>query len=112
MRRKAEVLKYTKNTTQLSKKQILAQSLRGGPRLRKKSIIGNNPLPGCNRNIIVSSAGASDVPGQELLWYNPAVPLVGYKRQIQYLAGGTKWPQTTSDKAIVQQNNDSSVTIV
>lgn len=126
MRRKAEVLKHTQNKSQLSKKQILAQSLRGGPRLRKKSILGANPLPGCNgntilhsstsvmseQNIIYNPASASDVPGQELLWYNPKVPLVGYKRQLQYLAEGTKWPQTKSGEIIVQQNDDSSVTLV
>ena len=41
-------------------------------------------------------SSASDVPGNSVLCYDPAVPLVNYlPPQRTFLAGGTKWPQST-----------------
>ena len=41
-------------------------------------------------------SSASDVPGNSVLCYDPAVPLVNYlPPQRTFLAGGTKWPQSS-----------------
>jgi hypothetical protein len=48
------------------------------------------------KNIICAPSSASDVPGNSVLCYDPAVPLVNYLPPPRtYLAGGTKWPQST-----------------
>lgn len=47
-------------------------------------------------NIICQPSAASDVPGNSILCYDPSVPLVNYiNPRRTYLAGGTKWPQTS-----------------
>ena len=113
MRRKAEILKYKANSAQLTKKQQWAQNVRGaGPNGKQvwanQNVYGSNPntqkltrigntlqLPCVNNNgITCSPSNASDVPGPNIqLCYNPNIPLVNYKVQRTYLAGGTKWPQ-------------------
>ena len=41
-------------------------------------------------------SSSSDVPGNSILCYDPAVPLVNYlPPQRTFLAGGTKWPQSS-----------------
>ena len=113
MRRKAEILKYKANSAQLTKKQQWSQNVRGaGPNGKRvwanQNVYGSNPntqkltrigntlqLPCVNNNgITCSPSNASDVPGPNItLCYNPNIPLVNYKVQRTYLAGGTKWPQ-------------------
>ena len=112
MRRKAEILKYKANSAQLTKKQQWSQNVRGaGPNGKRvwanQNVYGSNPntqnlprigntlqLPCINNNgITCSPSNASDVPGPNIkLCYNPNIPLVNYKVQRTYLAGGTKWP--------------------
>jgi hypothetical protein len=50
-----------------------------------------------NKNtVICEPSSSSDVPGNSILCYDPAVPLVNYLPPPRtYLAGGTKWPQST-----------------
>jgi 6-phosphogluconolactonase len=47
-------------------------------------------------NVKCEPSSASDVPGNSVLCYDPAVPLVNYlPPQRTFLAGGTKWPQSS-----------------
>ena len=116
MRRKAEILKYKGNETPLTKKQQFSRIVNGNGPLGKKvwatqNDLGSNPnvfnLPQVGNTLILCStdenekvkcvpSSASDVPGISVLCYDPAVPLVNYQSpQRTYLAGGTKWPQST-----------------
>ena len=116
MRRKAEILKYKGNKTPLTKKQQFSRIVNGnGPHGKKvwatQNDLGSNPnvfnLPQVgnalflcstdeNENIKCEPSSSSDVPGNSVLCYDPAVPLVNYQSsQRTYLAGGTKWPQST-----------------
>ena len=116
MRRKAEVLKYKGNQNPLTKKQQLSRNVNGNGPLGKKvwatqNDLGSNPnvfnLPQVGNTLILCSdnntnnikcepSSSSDVPGNSVLCYNPAVPLVNYLPPPRtYLAGGTKWPQST-----------------
>ena len=119
MRRKAETLQHRQNQNQLSKSQIWSRVNRGfGPSRRRSWATQNwtytDPntygLP-LNRDILTCSgesvisapASASDVPGGGVLTYDPSVPLSGWRVQRQYLAGGTKWPQSTTNIPIPRQ---------
>ena len=110
MRRKAEILKYKKNSANLTKQQqyaLLAQNKgpytprsfgNQGPTNTNPNI-GNFPQVGnsliCNSNqTICAPTSSSDVPGPVMnLCYNPAVPLVGYNPPNKFRVDiGFKWP--------------------
>jgi hypothetical protein len=114
MRRKAEILQYKKNNSNMSKKQLWARTIKGhGPSGNRtwatQSADGTytNPnidnlkpsgaftlrCPGRPNNCAPTSN--SDVPGKQMiLCMRPDVPLTNYIVNRTYLAGGTKWPQT------------------
>jgi hypothetical protein len=116
MRRKAEVLKYKGNQNPLTKNQKWSRIVNGNGPLGKKvwatqNDLGSNPnvfnleqventlilCPNSKENtIICEHSSASDVPGNSVLCYDQSVPLVNYLPPPRtYLAGGTKWPQST-----------------
>jgi hypothetical protein len=113
MRRKAEILQYKKNNSNMSKKQLWARTIKGhGPNRNRtwatQSADGTytNPnmdnlarsgftlrCPGRPNNCAPTTN--SDVPGKQmLLCMRPDIPLTNYIVNRTYLAGGTKWPQT------------------
>ena len=114
MRRKAEILQYKNNNSNMSKKQLWARTIKGhGPSGNRtwatQSADGTytNPnidnlkpsgaftlrCPGRPNNCAPTSN--SDVPGKQMiLCMRPDVPLTNYIVNRTYLAGGTKWPQT------------------
>ena len=113
MRRKAEILKYKANSAQLTRKQTWSQTVNGGGPLGKKvwanqNVLGSNPNvnnmpygPGntllCNVPLQQCSPSTScDVPGPTIpICDDPNVPLTNYIVRRTYLAGGTKFPQTS-----------------
>jgi uncharacterized delta-60 repeat protein len=111
MRRKAEILKYKKNSATLTKNQQFSLGVQGhGPYGNRswanQNTLGSNPntsgLPQqgntivCNSPAVVCSpTSSSDVPGPlALLCYDPTVPLVGYvapnRKKVNI---GFKWPE-------------------
>jgi hypothetical protein len=110
MRRKAEILNYKRNSSQLTKNQYLSLVAKGnGPQAKRvwgnQSISSTNPnitnlvrdgnTLVCNtNNIIFSPTSSSDVPGSVMnLYYDPNTPLVGYKApNRQRVNIGFKWP--------------------
>lgn len=111
MRRKAEILNYKKNNSNITKQQYYALLAKGNGPAAKRSWgnqgnINTNPnvneLPQvgntlfCNTNpIICAPTSSSDVPGPVMqLCYNPAVPVVGYNQPNRFRVNiGFKWPQ-------------------
>jgi hypothetical protein len=111
MRRKAEILNYKKNSSNLTKQQYYALLAKGnGPSAKRAwgtqgdaytdpntsdlQLIGNTLI--CNTNpIICAPTSSSDVPGPVMqLCYNPAVPVVGYNQPNRVKVNiGFKWPQ-------------------
>jgi hypothetical protein len=111
MRRKAEIFKYKKNSSCLTKQQYYALIAKGnGPSEKRAwgtqgdaytnpntSVLsqnGNNIV--CNGNsIICSPTSSSDVPGPVMnLCYNPAIPLISYNQPNRFRTNiGFKWPQ-------------------
>ena len=119
MRRKAEILKYSKNNSNLSKKQRYAMLAKGY--LRKKKSWASQTVSSTDYNVndLLTSGRkdpnttpngtlllcdgqrtncalttASDVPGKPMtLCYNKKVPLENYKVKRTYLGGVGKWPQ-------------------
>ena len=119
MRRKAQILQYTKNQNNPTKKQLWAMLNKGqltrkkvwatqgvnytNPNVNNLNFAENDPntnILQCSPSlaeplILKTSTTASDVPGPPIdLYLNPDVPLTGYIVQRTYLAGGTKWPQS------------------
>ena len=120
MRRKAEILKYTNNKINVSKKQQYAMLAKGV--LRKKKSWSTQTQTYTNYNtrglqvtgpkgpntpdgtILICNGGktncasttTNDVPGRPMqLCYEKKVPLTNYKVKRTYLAGVGKWPQTS-----------------
>jgi len=112
MRRKAEILKYKKNSATLTKNQYLSLLVKGnGPYAKRvwanQSDLGSNPnisdlnVQGntliCNSaSVICAPTSASDVPASSVttLCYDPAAPLVGYVAPNRTKVDiGFKWPQ-------------------
>ena len=122
MRRKAEILQYKNNDSNMSSKQLNARLFRGigtqkkswgnqrslsqQPNLPPKKPITNSNSNLLNEDVInyrllcpsnkqkCHSTTSSDVPGKPReLCYNKNIPLINYKIQRTYLAGSTKWPQ-------------------
>jgi hypothetical protein len=114
MRRKAEILQYKANNSNMSKKELWSRRIQGfGPNAQKvwatQNVLGSNPnvdnLPRKNDILFCGTLGgsrikcsptsSSDVPGPiRTLCYDPVVPLLGYIVQRTYTDNGTKWPQT------------------
>lgn len=114
MRRKAKILQYNNNQNNPTKKQLWAMLNKGeltrkktwatqginatNPNTNNLNLVGNTLV--CNTNtapqtFLINPTTASDVPGKQIgLYLNPNVPLTNYKRQITYLAGGSKYPET------------------
>jgi hypothetical protein len=110
-RRKAEILKYKANSSNITKKQQYANAasnrwLTGRKRswaTQTDTYTNPNTSPlqrvgdvlVCNNNnVSCSLTSSSDVPGKiQTLCYNPTVPLYNYKVTRTYSSGGTKWPQ-------------------
>jgi hypothetical protein len=91
MRRKAEVLKYTNNTSKLTKKQQFSNVVNKTSTSNKK-YYGN-----CKkRDLQKYTSSSSNVPGQQELYYNKNVPLTRWIIQKQYNSGSEKWPQYSS----------------
>ena len=119
MRRKAETLQHRPNENQLSKSQKWSRVNRGfGPSRRRswatqnwtytdpntyKLPLNSNILTCSGESVISAPASASDVPGGGVLTYDPSIPLSGWRVQRQYLAGGTKWPQSTTNIPVPRQ---------
>ena len=114
MRRKAEILKYNKNSSKLSKQQYYSLLAQGkGPYAKRaygnQGSMSSNPntsgLPQSNNTIVCNSSSSticsptssSDVPGPVTnLCYNPNVPLVGYLQPTRKKVNiGFKWPLQT-----------------
>ena len=111
MRRKAEILKYKKNSTGLTSNQNWSLVVQGkGPYAKRvwanQNTLGSNPnISGldqqgnviiCNSNpVVCAPTSSSDVPGPIMnLCLNPAIPLVGYVQPIRTKTNiGFKWPQ-------------------
>jgi hypothetical protein len=111
MRRKAEILKYKKNSAGLTKNQYWALAVQGkGPYAKRawgtQNDLGSNPnisgLPVqgntiiCNSNpVVCSPTSSSDVPGPvTTLCYDPTVSLIGYNQPNRTRVNiGFKWPQ-------------------
>lgn len=104
MRRKAEILKYNKNSSKLTKKQQWSRINRGFSSNKKKvwatqsqtSINSNvynlkriNNTLICDKNIVnCSKTSNSDVPGKIMnLCYNKKVPLTRYINRRKYPYG-------------------------
>jgi hypothetical protein len=111
-RRKAEILKYKANSSNVTKKQQYANAasnrwLTGRKRCwaTQNDTGYTNPNTSTlqrvgdvlicnNNNVSCSLTSDSDVPGKvQKLCYNPLVPLYNYKVTRTYKSGGTKWPQ-------------------
>ena len=110
-RRKAEILKYKANSSNITKKQQYANAasnrwLTGrkrcwatqtdsftNPNTSSLQRVGDVLI--CNyNNVSCSLTSDSNVPGKvRTLCYNPSVPLYNYKVTRTYKSGGTKWPQ-------------------
>jgi hypothetical protein len=110
MRRKAEILKYKKNSSNLTKQQNISLAAQGkgqytnktwgtqgdaftNPNISGLQQNGNNII--CNTDIICTPTSSSDVPGPVMnLCYNPAIPVIGYNQpNKQKVNIGFKWPQ-------------------
>ena len=110
-RRKAEILKYKANSSNITKKQQYANAASNrwltsrkrcwatqtdtytNPNISTLQRVGDILI--CNNNnVSCSLTSDADVPGKvEKLCYNPLVPLYNYKVTRTYSSGGTKWPQ-------------------
>jgi hypothetical protein len=112
MRRKAEILQYKKNSSNLTKQQFYALLAKGNGPYAKRSwgtqgdaytnpnnsnlpLVGNTIV--CNTGILCAPTSSSDVPGTVMnLCYNPAVPVIGYNQPNRKRVDiGFKWPQRT-----------------
>ena len=114
MRRKAEILQYKNNNSNMSRRQLWARTIKGhGPSGNRTWATQSADGTYTNPNIDnLEKSGAftlrcpgrpnncapttnSDVPGKQmLLCMRPDIPLTNYIVNRTYLAGGTKWPQT------------------
>jgi hypothetical protein len=109
MRRKAEILKYRKNSSNITKQQKFALLAKGAGPYAKRAWgtqgdtytnpnISNLPQVGstllCPTGIICSPTSSSNVPGPVMnLCYNPSIPLVGYMQPNRKKTSiGFKWP--------------------
>jgi hypothetical protein len=110
-RRKAEILKYKANSSNITKKQQYANAASNRwPTGRKlcwaaQTDTYTNPNTStlqrvgdvlvCNNNTVrCSLTSDSDVPGKiQKLCYYPSVPLYNFRVIRTYKSGGTKWPQ-------------------
>lgn len=94
MRRKAEILKYKKNSSTLTQRQNFSLVVQGKGSTFKRTW---NPLACPNPGLLCAPTSSSDVPGPIMnLCYNPNVPVVGYiQPNRQKVNIGFKWPQRT-----------------
>ena len=110
-RRKAEILKYKANSSNITKKQQYANAasnrwLTGRKRSwATQTVSYTNPntstlervgdvLVCNNNNVSCSLTSDANVPGKiRKLCYNPLVPLYNYKVTRTYKSGGTKWTE-------------------
>ena len=110
-RRKAEILKYKANSSNITKKQHYANAasnrwLTGRKRSwATQTVSYTNPntstlervgdvLVCNNNNVSCSLTSDANVPGKvRPLCYNPLVPLYNYKVTRTYKSGGTKWTE-------------------
>ena len=90
MRNKAQVLKYIKNSSCLTKKQQYAYVV-NRPRwqyLMPASANANTYIPShqCKKSTapLRSPASASDVPGSAMLFFDKSVPITSYRTVRQY----------------------------
>lgn len=88
MRRKAEVLKYKNSATNQTKKQRFAY-------VAKRTTNSTNGLSCASSDIQPLPASASNVPGNQLLYLNPSIPLTRFITQRQFKGDVGKWPQST-----------------
>jgi hypothetical protein len=88
MRRKSHVLLYTNNAIKQTKNQRFAY-------IAKRKTNSTDGMSCGVANSPAFPASASDVPGNQLLYLNPNIPLTRWVVQRQYKAGVGKWPQST-----------------
>ena len=111
IRRKAEILKYKKNSAGFTKNQNFSLAIKGNGPYAKRVWANQNdtlstpnisglPVEGntiiCNSNpIVCTPTSSSDVPGPIVnLCYDPTVPLIGYNQPNRTRVNiGFKWPQ-------------------
>ena len=126
-RRKAEILKYKVNSSNITKKQQYANAasnrwLTGRKRSwATQTDTYTNPNTSAlqrvgdvlvcnNNNVGCSLTSDADVPGKiQTLCYNPTVPLYNYKVTRTYSSGGTKWPQYYGPEPPPQQYTTTTV---
>lgn len=84
MRRKAEVLKYTNNAISQTKSQRFAY-------IAKRKTNNTNGTSCGYVNTPAFPTSASNVPGNQLLYLNPNIPLTRWIVQRQYKGGVGKW---------------------
>jgi hypothetical protein len=126
-RRKAEILKYKANSSNITKKQQYANAasnrwLTGRKRSwATQTDTYTNPNTSAlqrvvdvlvcnNNNVSCSLTSDADVPGKiKKLCYNPTVPLYNYKVTRTYSSGGTKWPQYYGPEPPPQQYTTTTV---
>ena len=111
MRRKAEIFKYKKNSSNLTQQQYYSRLAQGissytprawgnqGPTSTSPNIsgfpqVGNSIVCNNTSSVICAPTTSSGVPGPVMnLCYNPAVPLVGYNPPNRFRTNiGFKWP--------------------
>ena len=120
-RRKAEILKYKANSSNMTKKQQYANAASNrwltsrkrswatqtdtytNPNTNALQRVGNVIV--CNNNNVrCTLTSGANVPGKvRPLCYNPSVPLYNYKVTRTYKSGGTKWPQYRGPEPPQQQ---------
>ena len=110
-RRKAEILKYKANSSNMTKKQQYANAASNrwitgrkrswatqtdtytNPNTSALQRVGN-VLVCNNNNVRCTLTSGADVPGKvQTLCYDSTVPLYNYKVTRTFKSGGTKWPQ-------------------
>lgn len=126
-RRKAEILKYKANSSNITKKQQYANAASNrwltsrkrswatqtdtytNPNTSALQRVGD-VLVCNNNNVSCALTSSSDVPGKiQTLCYNPTVPLYNYKVTRTYSSGGTKWPQYYGPEPPPQQYTTTTV---
>lgn len=87
MRRKAEVLKYKNNKSDVSKKLRYAYFAKN----RNTKLLGSEQANTTSESCKTNSS-ASDVPGNKMLFLDKSVPVFGLVKTIQYGASQGNYP--------------------
>jgi len=124
MRRKAEVLKYSNNTSStktnnLTKRQKWSQLVNGNSSTYSQAYINSNPTP-CPDVIVYTPSSASGVPGPSVLLYEDAnVPIYNLLNNVRTAPYGVEnspantlpWQSYPRANALSSQTNSSIFSI-